>query len=64
MLGSSQINHLGFSPTSGNGPTQGQRRTLTRVGNELHKRTCLTKRLAYLGTFALVKWTDFEHLHI
>ena len=28
------INHVGVSPTNGNGPTQGQGRTLTRVGIE------------------------------
>ena len=28
------MNHASFSPTDGNGPTQGQRKTLTRVGNE------------------------------
>ena len=28
------IYHVSVSPTDGNGPTQGQRKTLTRVGNE------------------------------
>ena len=28
------IYHVSFSPTDGNGPTQGQRKTLTRVGIE------------------------------
>ena len=28
------MNHVSVSPTDGNGPTQGQRKTLTRVGNE------------------------------
>ena len=28
------MNHVSASPTDGNGPTQGQRKTLTRVGNE------------------------------
>ena len=28
------MNHVSFSPTDGNGPTQGQRKTLTRVGIE------------------------------
>ena len=28
------MNHVGVSPTNGNGPTQGQRKTLTRVGIE------------------------------
>ena len=26
------MNHVNHSPTNGNGPTQGQRKTLTRVG--------------------------------
>ena len=26
------MNHVSVSPTDGNGPTQGQRKTLTRVG--------------------------------
>ena len=26
------MNHLSISPTNGNGPTQGQRKPLTRVG--------------------------------
>ena len=30
----SHINHVSVSPTDGNGPTQGQRKTLTRVGIE------------------------------
>ena len=29
------MNHVSVSPTDGNGPTQGQRKTLTRVGIEL-----------------------------
>ena len=28
------MNHVSASPTDGNGPTQGQRKTLTRVGIE------------------------------
>ena len=28
------MNHVSASPTNGNGPTQGQRKTLTRVGIE------------------------------
>ena len=28
------MNHMSVSPTNGNGPTQGQRETLTRVGIE------------------------------
>ena len=28
------MNHVSVSPTDGTGPTQGQRRTLTRVGIE------------------------------
>ena len=28
----SHMNHVSVSPTDGNGPTQGQRKTLTRVG--------------------------------
>ena len=28
------MNHVNVSPTDGNGPTQGQRKTLTRVGIE------------------------------
>ena len=28
------MNHVSVSPTDGNGPTQGQRKTLTRVGFE------------------------------
>ena len=28
------MNHVSFSPTNGNGPTQGQRKTLYRVGIE------------------------------
>ena len=27
------MNHVSVSPTDGNGPTQGQRKTLTRAGN-------------------------------
>ena len=34
MLYSTHVNHVSFSPTSGNGPTKGQRKTLTRVGIE------------------------------
>ena len=30
----SHMNHVSASPTDGNGPTQGQRKTLTRVGIE------------------------------
>ena len=30
----SHINHVSVSPTDGTGPTQGQRKTLTRVGIE------------------------------
>ena len=30
----SHMNHVSVSPTDGNGPTQGQRKTLTRVGTE------------------------------
>ena len=30
----SHMNHVNVSPTDGNGPTQGQRKTLTRVGIE------------------------------
>ena len=30
----SHMNHVSVSPTDGNGPTQGQRKTLTRVGIE------------------------------
>ena len=30
----SHVNHVSVSPTDGNGPTQGQRKTLTRVGIE------------------------------
>ena len=30
------MNHVSVSPTDGNGPTQGQRKTLTRVGIETH----------------------------
>ena len=28
------MNHVSVSPTDGNGPTQGERKTLTRVGIE------------------------------
>ena len=28
------MNHVSVSPTNGNGPTQGQRKTLTKVGIE------------------------------
>ena len=31
----SHMNHVSVSPTDGNGPTQGQRKTLTRVGIDL-----------------------------
>ena len=31
---SAHMNHVSVSPTDGNGPTQGQRKTLTRVGIE------------------------------
>ena len=34
MLFSTHVNHVSVSPTNGNGPTQGQRKTLTRVGIE------------------------------
>ena len=32
VLFSTHVNHVSASPTNGNGPTQGQRKTLTRVG--------------------------------
>ena len=28
------MNHVSVSPTDGNGPTQGERKTLTRVGTD------------------------------
>ena len=31
------MNHVSVSPTDGNGPTQGQRKTLTRVGIHILK---------------------------
>ena len=34
MLFSTHINHVSVSPTNGNEPTQGQRKTPTRVGIE------------------------------
>ena len=34
MLFSTHVNHVSVSPTYGNGPTQGQEKTLTRVGIE------------------------------
>ena len=34
MLFSTHVKHVSVSPTNGNGPTQGQRKTLTRVGIE------------------------------
>ena len=36
---SQPIYHVSVSPTDGNGPTQGQRKTLTRVGFR-HKLIC------------------------
>ena len=45
------MNHVSVSPTDGTGPTQGQRKTLTRVGIEpttfgldLHRSTDLSTR--------------------
>ena len=34
MLFSTHVNHVSVSPNNENGPTQGQRKTLTRVGIE------------------------------
>ena len=46
------MNHVSVNPTDGNGPTQGQRQTLTSVGIEpttfgLHCRSPLLYRLSY-----------------
>ena len=44
------MNHVSVSPTSGNGPTQGQRKTLTRVGierDDLRVRSPLLYRICY-----------------
>ena len=40
------MNHVSVSPTDGNGPTQGQRKTLTRVGIE--PTTCYVMLFIYL----------------
>ena len=46
------MNHVSVSPTDGTGPTQGQRKTLTRVGIEpttfgldLHRSTSLSYKV-------------------
>ena len=41
------MKHLSVSPTNGNGPTQGQRKTLTRVGIKPMVRSPLLYRLSY-----------------
>ena len=42
------MNHVSVSPTDGNGPTQGQRKTLTRVGtHDLRVRSPPLYRLSY-----------------
>ena len=41
----SHMNHVSVSPTDGNGPTQGQRKTLTRVGIEPCSRLTRCSRL-------------------
>ena len=41
------MNHVSVSPTDGNGPTQGQRKTLTRVGIELTTFGLDLRRLSY-----------------
>ena len=38
---------MSVSPTNGDGPTQGQRKTLTRVGNDLRVRSPPLYRLSY-----------------
>ena len=51
MLFSTHVNHVSVSPTNGNGPTQGQRKTLTRVGieptSDLRVRSPLLYPLSY-----------------
>ena len=50
MLFSTHVNHVSFSPTNGIGPTQGQRKTLTRVGNELtHAHNHFIRSISSLG---------------
>ena len=41
------MNHVSVSPTDGNGPTQGQRKTLTRVGIEPTTFGLDLRRLSY-----------------
>ena len=62
------MNHVSVSPTDGNGPTQGQRKTLTRVG--IKPTTFGLTQLIYLGRvqnvrnflhrFVLVKWVELH----
>ena len=47
------MNHVSVSPTDGNGPTQGQRKTLTRVGIEpppLHRLSHKVRREQVVGS--------------
>ena len=47
------MNHVSVSPTDGNGPTQGQRKTLTRVGIEpppLHRLSHKVRREQAVGS--------------
>ena len=44
------MNHVSVSPTDGNGPTQGQRQTLTRVGIEPYRLSYKVRREQALGT--------------
>ena len=61
------MNHVSVSPTDGNGPTQGQRKTLTRVGIQLtlFKYKCYTANVCinvnlslYLYMFIAVTLTS------
>ena len=44
------MNHVSVSPTDGNGPTQGQRKTLIRVGIDFNIFTC-NANVIFFGAF-------------
>ena len=68
------MNHVSVSPTDGNGPTQGQRKTLTRVGphnlyckwekkghkNRSHNATCFKVAFSYSRISVLKKVVDIK----
>ena len=50
------MNHVSVSPTDGNGPTQGQRKTLTRVGIEPTTHDPRPRRFSLITVFALLRF--------